>query len=196
MIQGAIAIGAGAAPERTCVGCGRKRAQATLVRFTRGPAGLRVHLERGEGRGVYLCPDADCLGRAAKRKTLQRALGAEIGPVSVSGLREAIHQAVLQKVRGLLGRARRAGRVVAGSGPIAQALEAGRVRLLLLSRDVFVPGGGQFQVEAERRGIPVVTVLSREDLGAAYAGSSREAIGLLDGGFAEGMLQTLRHWIA
>ncbi|MFQ5657376.1 MAG: DUF448 domain-containing protein [Candidatus Methylomirabilales bacterium] len=183
-------------PKRTCVGCGRRRGQAELVRFGGGQLGIRVQLDGGDGRGAYLCPDADCLEQAVRRRALQKALGAEIGSVSVQGLREAVEQAVLQKVQRLLGLARRAKRVVAGSRAVGRALDAGRVRLLLVSPDIFPWRGRPYQVEAERRGIPVVTVLSRQDLGAALAGPSRETVGLLDHGFAHGILQTLRYRIS
>ncbi len=177
------------------MGCGRKRGQGELVRFSGGRAGLRVHLERGEGRGAYLCPDLSCLEGAVKRKALQKALGSEIGPLSVQGLREVIHQAVLQKVQRLLGLARRAKRIAAGSRAVAQALKTGRVRLLLLDRDMISRVSKQIEQEAERQEIPVVAVFSREDLEAALCGPLREAIGLLDGGFAEGILRSLRYSI-
>lgn len=184
-----------ATPERTCLGCGRRREQGELVRFSGSPAGLRTYLEKGEGRGAYLCPDASCLERTVKRKALQRALGAELGPLSVQQLRESIQQAVLQKVERLLGLARKARKVMAGSRAVWQALQAGRVRLLLLSRDISPQGEKQFRVEAKRRGIPVVALFSREELGATLSGPQRKVVGLLDGGFANGILQAVRYWI-
>ncbi|MFQ5881591.1 MAG: DUF448 domain-containing protein [Candidatus Methylomirabilales bacterium] len=183
------------APERTCIGCGRKRGQVELIRFSRGPAGLQVHLERGMGRGAYMCPDAGCLELAVKRKALQRTLGAELGPVSVHGLREAIHQAILQKVQRLLGLARRARRVVAGTRAVERALEAGRVRLLLLSQDPLPAGGSHIRGAGERRGVPVATLFSREDMERVVGAPSRKVVGLLEGGFADGILETLRYWI-
>lgn len=194
-MKGAISIAPAPGPERTCVGCGQRRPQAELVRFSGGPDGLRVQLERGEGRGVYLCPDAGCLEQSVKRKALQRALGVELGLLSVQGLQEAIRQAVLHKVQRLLGLARRAKKVVAGARAVRQAMEVGRIRLVLLRRDIIPGVGKQFQEEGERRGIPVITVFSREDLEAVLGGPSREAVGLLDSGFADGILQTLRYWI-
>lgn len=190
-----ISTAARATPQRTCVGCGRRRGQAELVRFSGGPNGLRAFLERGEGRGAYLCPDAGCLERTVKRKAFQKALGAELGPLSVQWLRESIHQAVLQKVQRLLGLARRARRVVAGSRAVWRAVQADRVRLLLLSRDILARGEEQFRVEAKRRGAVVVTLFSREELGAPLGGPPRDVVGLLDGGFAKGILQAVRYWV-
>lgn len=183
------------APKRACVGCGRRRGQAELVRFSCGPAGLQVHLEPGEGRGAYICPDLTCLGRAVTRKALQKALGGDLGPLSVQRLREAIHQAVLQRITRILGVARRTRRVVTGVSTVAETLERGGLRLVFSSRDAFPGPGAAFQAEAERRGIPVVTIFSPGDLHSAFGGPSHGAIGLLDGGCAEGVLRSLRYRI-
>jgi len=186
----------GATSIRTCVGCGRKRGQAELVRFSGGPAGLRAYLDRAEGRGAYLCPDAGCLERTVKRNALQRALGTELGPVTVRQLRETIHEALLQKVQRLLGLALRAKRVVAGSRGVWQALQAGRVHLLLFSRDMVSRTEKQFRLEAERRGIPVVALFSREELGVVLGGPPREVVGVLGGGFANGILGAMRYSVS
>lgn len=183
------------APKRACVGCGRRRGQAELVRFSCGPAGLQVHLEAGEGRGAYICPDLICLGRAVTRKALQKALGGDFGPLSVQKLREAIHQAVLQRITRILGVARRTRGVVTGASTVAEALERGGLRLVLSSWDTFRGPGASFQAEAERRGIPVVTIFSPGDLHAAFGGPSHGVVGLLDGGCAEGVLRSLRYRI-
>jgi predicted RNA-binding protein YlxR (DUF448 family) len=62
-------------PVRTCAGCGRKRPQAELLRFT-APAGtLTLDAERrSHGRGVYTCAAAACFERAAARGAFARTL--------------------------------------------------------------------------------------------------------------------------
>lgn len=55
-----------AAPQRTCIGCRKVRAKATLVRLVRGADG-RVRVDNGgraEGRGAYVCRDPGCVGKA------------------------------------------------------------------------------------------------------------------------------------
>jgi predicted RNA-binding protein YlxR (DUF448 family) len=67
-------------PERSCVGCRAKRAQADLI---------RLHVEAGRvclaqpgspGRSAYLCPDPVCLTAAGRRRAFGRAFR---GPASV-----------------------------------------------------------------------------------------------------------------
>src|SRR5688572_24416279 len=63
------------APVRTCVGCGRRRPQAELVRCALvdrdGVPGAVVD-RRAPGRGAWLC-GADCLAAARKRGGFRRA---------------------------------------------------------------------------------------------------------------------------
>lgn len=64
-----------AAPQRTCIGCRKVRPQAALLRLVRGADG-RVHVDssgRAEGRGAYVCPDPDCLGKALSAGRLGHA---------------------------------------------------------------------------------------------------------------------------
>ena len=60
-------------PVRSCVGCGRKAAQANLVRFV-ADAG-RLAPARGQGgRSVYTCRRLACFERAVARRAFNRTL--------------------------------------------------------------------------------------------------------------------------
>ena len=69
-----------AAPERTCIGCRRKRAQAELVRFTLDHGRVVPAGSGSPGRSVYVCPEERCLEAADKRHAFARAFR---GPVTV-----------------------------------------------------------------------------------------------------------------
>jgi uncharacterized protein len=76
-----------ATPERTCIGCRRRRDQAELVRLA-AVAGRVVAARPGAtGRSAYLCPEASCLEAAEKRRAFARAFR---GPVTLDpAVREA-----------------------------------------------------------------------------------------------------------
>ncbi len=64
-------------PERRCLGCGARRAKASLARFTAAPADTGHHLVRDDlsrlpGRGLYVCRSAECFERAVQRRAFQR----------------------------------------------------------------------------------------------------------------------------
>lgn len=62
-------------PTRFCVGCGQRAAQADLLRFVAGPAGLALDRHRcAAGRGAYLHPDEQCWKGFAARKAPLRSL--------------------------------------------------------------------------------------------------------------------------
>ena len=67
-------------PMRQCVGCREMKAKKELIRVVRSPEGAISLDFRGKapGRGAYLCPDAACLKRAMKAKSLNRAFETEI----------------------------------------------------------------------------------------------------------------------
>ena len=67
-----------AAPERTCIGCRRKRGQTELVRFTNNAGHVVPALPGAPGRSAYLCPEQTCLEAAEKRRAFARAFR---GPV-------------------------------------------------------------------------------------------------------------------
>ena len=67
-------------PMRQCLGCREMKPKPELLRVVRSPEG-EVSLDtRGKkpGRGAYVCPNADCLRRAAKSRALSRALETQI----------------------------------------------------------------------------------------------------------------------
>lgn len=60
-------------PTRTCLGCRRHRPKAEMLRLVRRPDG-RVDADRvADGRGAYVCADAECLERALKPGRLAHA---------------------------------------------------------------------------------------------------------------------------
>lgn len=69
-----------ATPERTCVGCRRRRAQQELVRLVAQHGHVVPAWPGAPGRSAYLCPDEECLRAADKRRAFARAFR---GPVTL-----------------------------------------------------------------------------------------------------------------
>ena len=80
-------------PMRTCIGCGSTKEKKELLRIVMTPEGavLADPTGRRNGRGAYLGRDPECLRKAVKRMSLQRAFRCqEILPVSLETLAEQI----------------------------------------------------------------------------------------------------------
>lgn len=66
-------------PMRRCVGCMESKPKNTLVRVACYEGKVTVDpTGKAKGRGVYLCPDRECMEKARKRRSLQRNFEMEI----------------------------------------------------------------------------------------------------------------------
>ncbi len=67
-------------PMRQCVGCGQMKEKKSMLRVIHTPEDTIVLDSSGKknGRGAYICPDAECFTKARKSKGLSRSLKMEI----------------------------------------------------------------------------------------------------------------------
>ena len=63
-------------PMRQCMGCRERKPKRELVRIVRSPEGVVSVDQKGKapGRGMYICPDPECLKQARRSKALDRSL--------------------------------------------------------------------------------------------------------------------------
>lgn len=63
-------------PMRQCLGCREMKPKRELIRVVRSPdGGIALDFKgKAQGRGAYICPDMQCLKKAAKSRALDRAL--------------------------------------------------------------------------------------------------------------------------
>ena len=67
-------------PQRQCMGCRERKEKREMIRVVRTTEGT-VSLDfsgKLNGRGAYVCPDAACLQKARKTRSLERCLEVEI----------------------------------------------------------------------------------------------------------------------
>lgn len=81
-------------PQRTCVGCGATKDKKDLIRIVRTPEGEFIvdATGRKNGRGAYLCRDANCLAKAFRSHGLERSFRTEIPPDAQNRLREELEK--------------------------------------------------------------------------------------------------------
>ena len=77
---------------RTCLVCRERRQRDDLLRIVRTPEGQVVFDRTGrmDGRGAYVCGDADHWGDGVNRGKLNHALKTEIDESTLASLSEAI----------------------------------------------------------------------------------------------------------
>lgn len=77
-------------PMRQCLGCREMKPKKELIRVVRSPEG-EISLDfkgKANGRGAYICPQAECLKKAVKARALERAFSASIPAEVYDKLRE------------------------------------------------------------------------------------------------------------
>lgn len=81
-------------PMRQCMGCRERKPKKELIRVVRSPEG-EVHLDlhgKASGRGVYICPNADCLKKAIRAKALDRNLEVTVPETVLDELRKELEE--------------------------------------------------------------------------------------------------------
>ncbi|MFQ5895257.1 MAG: DUF448 domain-containing protein [Nitrospinota bacterium] len=176
-------------PLRTCVGCREVREQAELLRLARSPGGeVAPDLEhRLPGRGAYACFARRCLEAALKPRALERGFRAPVRPPEASAFAASLAEAIDRKVGGMLGMARRAGRLVRGRSAVEESFPS--CLLILWSEDA----GGSVAKLAERGGPPhrVLRGFSKKRLGELLGKRPVAVVGVRE----EGLARALVRWL-
>ncbi len=79
-------------PLRKCTGCQELKSKKEMIRVVRSPEG-EISIDRTgkkSGRGAYICPSADCLEQAVRRRGLERSLGTPISDAVYETLRKEL----------------------------------------------------------------------------------------------------------
>lgn len=69
-----------AEPLRMCAGCRERAPKKSLIRIVRTPGGELIldARDKAPGRGAYICRKAECLKKAQKSRSIERALNITI----------------------------------------------------------------------------------------------------------------------
>ena len=81
-------------PMRQCLGCREMKPKKELIRVVRSPEG-EISLDfkgKANGRGAYLCPNAECLKKAVKARALERAFETQIPPEIYESLKQEMER--------------------------------------------------------------------------------------------------------
>jgi uncharacterized protein len=117
------------------------------------------------GRGIWLSANRDALALALKKRLFQRAAHAPV--VVPDGLADRIEALLARQLRNALGLAYKAGAVHPGFAKSAALLAKGRALALLEARDAARHGAAKLRSQAARSGVPVLALLSAEEMGLA-----------------------------
>jgi predicted RNA-binding protein YlxR (DUF448 family) len=172
----AASSGEHATPLRRCLASGLSAERSRLVRFAVAPDGEIVPDvdERLPGRGLWVTADRAALETARRRKLFAKAARASVRVPD--DLAQRVERLLVRRCRELLGLALRSGQATFGYQRAREWLIAGKGALLLEASDG--APGDRAKLRALAGELPVVAVLTAEELGAA-AGRTRLVHGVL-----------------
>jgi len=176
-------------PLRRCIGCGRERAKAELIRLVayEGRVIVDYHAKL-PGRGAYVCPQRECIARAMKKHRLERAFKLENNQLDYHDLPERIRRAIKHQILNLLGRAGRAGRLISGWSEVKRGFA--RAKLVLVAADAAESTKRRFASEKTH------VLLSKQELGAAVGKPERSVMAITDDRLAEALARELERYRA
>ena len=160
----AAAVSAPAGPVRTCLVTGAEQKPEHMLRFVVGPEGEVVpDLARSlPGRGMWVTAERSAVEQAVARKLFSRAARAAVK--APADLAERVERLLRDRVLEDLGRARRAGRAVAGFVRVEQMIGQGRAGLLIVPEEA----DGDGLAKLRTSGLPVERLADAGALGGVF----------------------------
>jgi predicted RNA-binding protein YlxR (DUF448 family)/ribosomal protein L30E len=177
--------------ERRCIVTGEIMPDNRLIRFVLAPDGEVVPdvAAKLPGRGLWVWATRAAVGEAVEKKLFARAAKA---PANASiGLADRTEKALLTRMLGDLGLARRSGALVLGFDNVLRALESPKPpKLLIDAADGAADGKRKLYNAAHARGMKpeLVTCLTSAELGLALGRENVIHAAVQPGGLAERLM--------
>jgi predicted RNA-binding protein YlxR (DUF448 family) len=154
------------APERRCIASGTSGGTFGLIRFVVGPDGMAVPdlAEKLPGRGMWVTSERTALDLVEKKKLFSRAAKQQVAVPP--GLADLLERLLTRRVQDQIALARKAGLAVNGFMKVDAALRTEQMGVLIEASD-----GSERQrakLRSLARGVPVMALLSGEELGVAF----------------------------
>ncbi len=153
-------------PERRCIATGVSGPTAPLVRFVVGPEGdvFPDVAEKAPGRGMWVSADRAAIDLAVKKNLFSRSAKAPVkAPADLS---ERVEALLTRRLQDALALARKAGLAHMGFDTVHRRLKSAPVAALIEASDGSEAQRAKLRPMAGEA--PVISCLSREELGLAF----------------------------
>ena len=171
-------------PERTCIGCRGVFEKEAVVRVVAGPLGIAIdYREKLPGRAAYICPTAECVKKALSRENLSRSLHSKVRTPEPGEFIEQLAALITEKIKSLIVMSAKAGKLAAGYSAVHDAVEKGRVFMLLYAIDLS-KGTKEKVASPAASSIRWTTLFTRQELGTMLNRDLVGVIGIEDKGLS------------
>ncbi len=155
-------------PQRTCIATGETGVPDRMIRFVVGPEGDVVPdlARRLPGRGLWVKAERVAVERAVAKNLFARAARASVKPAA--DLAERVERLLLERALADLGRARRAGRAVAGFVKVEQMVGQRRAGLVIVANEADGDGLAKLEAASRATGLPIARLGDAAALGGIF----------------------------
>jgi len=163
-------------PERTCIGCRGVFEKDSVVRIVAGPLGIAIdYREKLPGRAAYVCPTKECITKALSKENLSRSLHSKVRAPEPEAFISQLSVLITEKIKSLIAMSAKAGKLAAGYSAVHDAVEKGRVSMLLYAIDLS-SGTKEKVASPAAASVRWTTLFTREELGTML---NRELVGVI-----------------
>ncbi len=158
-----------------------------MVRIVAGPSGIVIdYREKLPGRAAYVCPTAGCITKALSKESFSRALHCKVGSPEPEIFIGQLAALVREKIKSLIVMSAKAGKLAAGYSAVHDAVEKGRVSMLLYAIDLS-QGTKEKVASPAAASVRGTTLFTREELGTMLNRELVGVIGIEDQGLSDAL---------
>jgi predicted RNA-binding protein YlxR (DUF448 family) len=174
-------------PERTCIGCRGVFEKDAVVRIVAGPLGVAIdYREKLPGRAAYVCPTVECITKSLSKENLSRSLHSRVRSPDAEVFIAQLVELITEKIKALIVMSAKAGKLVAGYSAVHDAVEKGRVSMLLYTLDLS-EGTKEKVATPTAASVRCTTLFTREELGTLLNRELVGVIGIADKGLSNAL---------
>lgn len=174
-------------PERTCIGCRGVFEKDAVVRIVAGPLGVAIdYREKLPGRAAYVCPTVECITKSLSKENLSRSLHSRVRSPDAEVFIAQLVALITEKIKALIVMSAKAGKLVAGYSAVHDAVEKGRVSMLLYTLDLS-EGTKEKVATPTAASVRCTTLFTREELGTLLNRELVGVIGIADKGLSNAL---------
>lgn len=184
-------------PQRSCVACRTATDKTLLLRFVLAPDGQVVldYRQQLPGRGLYTCLNQQCLPQAVKKNSFRRIFGVTTQPVELAVLQGQLEQALIQRIKGLILMARKAGQLIAGTNMVLDALKGpAPPPAVVMATDIADNMKQKIDSTATRQQIVCTQLFDKVSLGQMLGKEERSVVAIQDGALATSLNSELHRY--
>ncbi len=172
------------------------RDKRELLRFVLAPDRTLVPDPQGKlpGRGAYTCWQRECLRAAAAKNQFARSFRGEVRSGGADALITRVIQLLEERIGSYLALANKAGKVVSGSDTVVEAFKRRAPGVLFVATDLSGESRERFVFLAERAGVPLVELFTKDQLGALLGKEMRGVATIELGGFTTTIMTELEKY--